>query len=194
MRRNTPGQAYERYAKALQAVVGCVTEARLTLNENRAIELDKVYAIVLKSGDGVHLSSKYGGIQFDLGQRFRIVRDPEVAQGPYRATIVEYWYGFAIQDGPSLLGYHWTPETTAVSQRTFPHLHIESGLIGETVHSRLRSFNKLHVPTERVSCESIVRFAIEELGVPPIKSSWRSVLERGGTRFGQYRRRVFDAK
>ncbi len=107
MRRNTPGQAYDRYARALQAVVGCVTEARLTLNDNRAIELDTIYAIVLKSRDGVVVASKHGGIQFDLGQRFRIIRDPEARQGPYRATTVEYWYRPARQDGPALLSFPW---------------------------------------------------------------------------------------
>lgn len=45
MRRNTAGQAYRRYAEALQAVVGCVTEARLTLNESRRISVDTIYAI-----------------------------------------------------------------------------------------------------------------------------------------------------
>jgi hypothetical protein len=168
--------------------VGCVTEARLTLNENRAIELDTIYAIVLKSGDGVVLGSDYGIIQFDLGQRFRIIRDPEARQGPYRATTVEYWYRLAWQDGPALLSFHWTPETTMPTQRTFPHLHVEAGLLGPAGAVRLRSFNKLHVPTGRVSCESIIRFLIEEMKVPPIKPSWQSVLEVQEARFHEHRR------
>ncbi len=188
MRRNTPGQAYDRYARALQAVVGCVTEARLTLNESRAIELDTIYAIVLKSGDGVVLSSEYGAIQFDLGQRFRIIRDPEAREGPYRATTVEYWYRLARQAGPALLSFHWTPETAMPAQRMFPHLHVEAGLTGASGEAQLRSFNKLHVPTGRVSCESIVRFLIEEMGVPPTKPSWQSVLEVQEERFREHRR------
>lgn len=188
MRKNTPGQAYERYARALQAIVGCITEARVTLIERRGIEVDTVYAIALKSGDGVVLASRYGSVQFDLGQRFRIIHDPEADAGPYRATTVEYWYRFALQDGPALLSFHWTPETTDPSQRTVPHLHVEAGLIGGGVHSRLRSFGKLHVPTERVSCESIIRFAIEELEAPPVKSSWRSVLDQQEAAFNRHRR------
>lgn len=192
MRRNTPGQAYDRYARTLQAIVGCVTEARLILIERRAIEVDTVYAIALRSGDGVVLKSRLGAIQFDLGQRFRIIRDPVATAGPYRATTVEYWYRFGMRDGPALLSFHWTPETTDPAQRTMPHLHVESGLIGESVHNRLRSFNKLHVPTSRVSCESIVRFAIEELECPPVNRSWQSVLDQEEARFRRHRRRGFE--
>lgn len=71
------------------------------------------------------MSSRYDNLQFDLGQRFRIIRDPNAEDGPYRAITVEYWYRFGLHGGPTLLSFHWTPETTDPSQRTFPHLHID---------------------------------------------------------------------
>ncbi len=38
------------------------------------------------------------------------------------------------------------------------------------------SFGRLHVPTSVVSFTEVIRFAIEELGVAPVRADWQAVL------------------
>lgn len=189
MARNNPERAYRRYAEALQKAVGCITERRLTLIAPDGVQVGRPYSIVLNNGDPVVLRSRFGDIAFDAGQRFRIVKDDDIRDGPFRAQTIEYWYALGLDNGPSLLTFHWTPEAESGAQRRYPHLHVGSGLISGAGTGDLRSFSKLHVPTDRVSVESVIRFAIEELQVPPRRQSWDRTLETGHFSFSSYRRK-----
>jgi hypothetical protein len=178
-KRNTVAKAYERHVKAMQAAVGCITHGRFAGVVPKQVRLNAVYTLSLDQGDPVPLWSSAGRLTFSAGQRFRIIHDADVVDGPYRTTTVNYWYQYALLDGRELLTYHWTPEATDSAQRLYPHLHVGFGLLDAQGLFMPGTFSKLHIPTARVSLEAIVRFAIEELGVAPIPRNWNERLLRG---------------
>lgn len=92
-----------------------------------------------------------------------------------RLRTVSYWYEFSEQDSSELISFHWHPHRPG--QPSFPHLHMESRFGSVVVLKRN------HVPSGRVSFESVVRFAIEELGVRPLRPDWDAVLAIGEQHF-----------
>jgi hypothetical protein len=71
----------------------------------------------------------------------------------------------------------------------FPHLHIGPALLGDQDVLRPKDLHHAHIPTERVSLEAIVRLAITEFGVTPIKAGWEALLEQSEEAFRQNRTR-----
>jgi hypothetical protein len=86
-----------------------------------------------------------------------------------------YFYQVREQTGQKVIAFHWHPGRRG--QPDFPHLHVTSHVGG--VHISAKS----HVPTGRVSLESVVRFLIEELHVRPLRRDWEQVLEEGERHF-----------
>jgi hypothetical protein len=70
-----------------------------------------------------------------------------------------------------VFSYQWHPGGR--SPVTWPHLHLGAG--AEVGRTELAS---AHLPTGRVSIEEVLRLAITELGVEPLRDDWREVLER----------------
>ncbi len=120
---------------------------------------------------------------------FKIIRDDHLENGPYKVTTLQYEYQFATPDGDNLLTFHWTPETKESSQKTYHHMHIGSKLLAKDTPILPGSLNKAHIPTGRVSIESVVRFAIEELGVKPLRNGWQKDLDRSESTFRFWSRR-----
>jgi hypothetical protein len=63
--------------------------------------------------------------------------------------------------------YHWHP--VGASHVTSPHLHL-GGQIGDI------DLSKLHFPTGAVALPDVLRFAIADLGVEPLRADWRDLL------------------
>lgn len=80
-----------------------------------------------------------------------------------------YFYTFSEQNGREIIAFHWHPESR--DQPDFPHIHVNSPSGASAIH------RKHHVPTGRVSLESVVRFAIVELRVRPLRPDWERVLD-----------------
>ncbi len=95
---------------------------------------------------------------------------------------------FELEDEAELLAFNWTPETQNSQEKRYPHLHIGVALLTADTPILAGVLHKRHVPTGRVSIESIVRFAIEELGTQPLIPNWNDVLDQGQRRFDRYRR------
>jgi len=70
-------------------------------------------------------------------------------------------------DGSMILAYHWHP--VGVSPVTWPHLHL-AGQVAAI------PFDKAHLPTGPVTLQDVLRFAIVDLGVEPLRPDWRDVL------------------
>ena len=66
-----------------------------------------------------------------------------------------------------ILAYHWHP--VGVSPVTAPHLHLGGQLMDVDV-------GKAHLPTGVVSLQAVLRLAIADLGVAPLRDEWREVL------------------
>jgi hypothetical protein len=105
---------------------------------------------------------------YELGQR---QGDP----GSLNAIATGYFYQLRERAGPEIIAFHWHPNQR--NQPDFPHLHLRSR------SGSVEIDRKNHVPTGQVSLQSVVRFAIVELGVRPLRSDWEAVLAEGEQRF-----------
>lgn len=83
-----------------------------------------------------------------------------------RITGYEYGLHEAERD---VVTYHWHP--VGLSPVRYPHLHIG----GRTSPTDL---SKVHLVTGRVGLVEVVRMAITELGVEPLRRDWEDVLDR----------------
>ena len=72
-----------------------------------------------------------------------------------------------------LFQFHWHPATPPIRQ---PHLHMR--------HAPGAS-RRFHIPTSRISIESVIRFAILELGARPIRQDWQAILDRNEQAFAE---------
>jgi hypothetical protein len=106
----------------------------------------------------------YAAIEYDLVQ----VDDPD--RGPWKVRTRGYWYHVVSDAKTEVLLFHWHPDGKSTEQG--PHLHIGSSqLTREAVIS-----HKDHLPTGRVSLESVIRLVIANYGVVPLRSDWQERL------------------
>ena len=190
MAGKTPTEAYLPFRDPMAEALGCIAHGRLSVPHTHRFEADRVYPIVLNNGDPVVLRG-VDRILFTAGQNFRLVATDDKDRGPFKVQTVQYVYAFEIVAGRKheLLAFHWTPEETRPGARTYPHLHVGSAMIASDAPFLPDRFNKLHIPTSRVSLESVVRFAIEELRVPG-KRGWEDILGRTHAAFETWRTRT----
>ncbi len=89
-------------------------------------------------------------------------------------------YAYTLSQSPELadelLAWHWQPEGGQE-----PHMHIGHG------HAHFDALSRLHVPSGRIAFEQVLLFAIEELGVLPVREDAKEVLSEVLERFRQYR-------
>lgn len=131
----------------------------------------RVAALAFGNGPFVDIGRSWRGaqLQLSLAIQYEIVDDPD--DGPYRVTTRGYIYGVReSRTGDDVVGYHWHPRGS--SHARVPHLHVGSAAI--TPDGVLTP--KSHLPTARVTLESVIRLCIEEFGVEPLRPDWDQVL------------------
>jgi len=80
-----------------------------------------------------------------------------------------YRYQLYLAASVELLAYHWHPEDPNPVKS--PHLHLSAGAqVGFVALARA------HIPTGLVSLADVLRFAIEDLGVRPLRPDWPAIL------------------
>lgn len=94
---------------------------------------------------------------------------------PQRVEVISYFYQLSTQTGGEIIAFHWAPATTDPDTVTFPHLHIGSAIVSGQTTIRPRDLHKAHVPTGIVSLAAVVRLAIAEFGVVPLRTDWDRV-------------------
>ena len=92
---------------------------------------------------------------------------PTVDQ-PWHAITTGYAYTLLEPNNRAIISYHW--HQTDRSPITFPHLHVSG-------QSDSLNIAKLHLPTDVISLATIVRLAITELDIPPLRANWREILD-----------------
>lgn len=188
MAGRTPRTAFGNYFGPLRDAIQCVTFVPLTLAEDfgsRGPTLGHVYAVALNNMDPTPLTSD-PLIALTVGQNFRIIR-AEGDRGPYRVTTVSYFYSLETADHREIINFQWTPESPR--GMTFPHLHIGSAVTRHASLIRPRDLHKAHIPTGRVSLESVIRLAIDEFGVEPKKPAWSDILSTSEAAFMRWKTR-----
>jgi hypothetical protein len=108
--------------------------------------------------------------------------------GPSAGRAAEGWHtataGYIYEllgggDGAIFVAYHWHPiEGVEVDH---PHLHIGRQFAHRQLPPEVRSWAdrlvRSHLPTEPVVLPTVLRYAIVELGIEPLRGDWREVLD-----------------
>lgn len=108
-----------------------------------------------------------------FGQQYEIIESDVAELGPWKVSTRAYEYRIEAADRAELATWHWHPE--GVSTFIRPHVHVGGPLAG------------CHIPTGRVSVESVVRFLVLELGVRTLRGDAGTVLDEGEARFEDWR-------
>jgi hypothetical protein len=98
--------------------------------------------------------------------------------GPdHRWTVhtVGYLYELLDADQRTIVEYHRHPIGRSLA--TFPHMHAGS-------HTSSFDLTKAHLPTVRVGLIDVLRMAVTDLGVAPLRSDWRTVLDEADDTIG----------
>jgi hypothetical protein len=166
----------------MRKALRCITPGRFALLEKtNGIVANTPYSAALNTMNSVRLKSR-DGIYFVAGQTVEIYEwKLDRPQQRYRVKTLSYTYGFtrkvASEEEVELLYFHWVREQSAQNPYPLGHLHIGPGLLANPTVIRPGDFHNAHIPTERVSFEAVVRFAIVELGVEPLRNDWRTALK-----------------
>jgi len=132
--------------------------------------------ILALAGQPVRLGGPYN-VGLAITHLYAVVPTAEPS-APWRVSSREYHYELTTADGRQLLRYDWHP--TGRSATTWPHLHLRR-------HTTPVDLSRAHVPTGRVSLEAVLRFAIEELQVRPLRPDWRSIFDEAERAFVESR-------
>ena len=152
-----PGRSAEEARKAflepLQRALSCITDAKLFVSRGR--RPGDVEALALSEDPLLLTSARIGRVQFVLGHQFRLVQD---GRKRWHVSTTAYRYHLLDDSGAELIAWHWHPDSLGDPPlRGHPHLHVPAQSIDR----------RIHVPTGRVSVESVLRLLLIDLGVPP---------------------------
>lgn len=94
------------------------------------------------------------------------------------ATLM-YQYRLLDRTEREMLVYHWQPGGRFLGP-DHPHVHIGSTLDAQldAIECQRIDLASRHLPTGLVSLAAFARMTIEEFGVAPLRSDWRTVLAR----------------
>lgn len=190
MAGKTEAEAVNNYVAPLQRAVSCVTKAVLDVSGGTYAR-DRPHALTF--GDGLPQKIKGANIYLAITQLYRVIQEEDPDRGPWRVTIDQYVYTLSAIRGrersakpETLMSYQWHPQPRA--KFNYPHLHLgpASG-IDSSADAAARLTDKSHVPTGRVAVEDVIRFAITQLSVEPIRADWAQVLDEAQKRHERYR-------
>ena len=173
----TPEEARKAFLEPLQRALSCITDAKLFVSRGK--QPGEVEALAL-SEDPLRLTSaRIGPVQFVLGHQFRVVQD---GRKSWHVSTAAYRYHLLDDSGRELIAWHWHPESLGDTRlRGHPHVHVQAGPIER----------RIHVPTGRVSVESVLRLLLIDLAVaarPAHVADFAKVLDDCETPFIQHRR------
>lgn len=150
--------ALDAFRRHLQRALACVTSA-----------------IVMVRPGNVALSQHPAPLGYDravsLSLELFVVTEPMPDARRRQVRIVGYSYAVHDRAGQELLTYQWHPVGRSPVVR--PHLHLGSRLLRPELAP---PFGRTHWPTERVTLTAVLRAAIEDLGVEPLRDDWQERL------------------
>lgn len=174
----TPAEAVSVFLEPIQAAVSCLGTAKITLSPRGRGGLDIVHLLSVNSGSAMKIDK---GLTFDVRLRYEIIRTSQSEIHPFRVTTRAYLHAVAAAGGNELITAHWHP--TGASSITGPHYHMGvAALAPDGVFTP-----RAHIPSPRVSVETMVRLCIEQFGCQAVRDDWREVLDRCEDNFTKHR-------
>lgn len=176
MTSRTPHEAAQEYLRFRQRSVSCVSRSVITTRAYYGPE--PFEQLTLGSGDPVPLRNP-GQFSLRVSQTYRSGNlTSEISA--YRVVVLAYMYALHDQSGSEVLSFHWHPRGR--SPVTYPHFHLGAGArVGRP------ELQGCHIPTGMIALEQVIRLAIEELGVEPLRDDWSDVLSEGQAAFERLR-------
>ena len=179
MPESTAKAILNEFIETLRTTLNQVTASRLILSGNlsgKPPELDHLYLLFHNNGNPVPLAGP-NQLFLSISLQVRVMADPDDrASVPFRVSTDKYLYH--VSAGPDdsgkhqeLLAYHWDPHLRPPEQ-PYPHLHVGPNVSSGSQFAPGR-FHKLHLPTGRVSLESVLIFLMEEFDVKPLRGRTR---------------------
>ncbi len=120
-------------------------------------------------------------LHLSVQMEYELIQTDDPQRGPWKVSTSRYRYHVLSDDMTEVILFHWLPGGKCSTED--PHLHVgHSQLTSGAVLTR-----KTHVPTGRVSLESVIRLLITEFGVIPLRTDWSELLAECEARFQQFR-------
>ena len=158
---------------AIQHSISCVTRAVLVARDGYHVS-DRPQRVALGTDSPISLKGS-GQLSLWVSQWYRLVEIAE-QNAMHRVVVVGYLYAFDDANGREVVAFQWHPQ--GASPITYPHFHLGAGAqIGR------RELQGCHIPTGMIALEQVIRLAIEEPGVEPLRGDWDDVLREGQTVF-----------
>jgi len=160
----TPAEAVQNFLDPVQKALSCVCHAVVNVHGGYH---PSTQPHVLTLGDGSP-APLAGNTPLGLSviQQYRVIQGTS-ARAPWTVVTVSYYYALEDANSRELFAFHWHP--AGPSTITFPHLHLGAGVARE-------QFTTFHIPTGRITLDKVLRFAITELGVRPLRQDWSAIL------------------
>ncbi len=177
MAGQTPYEAFDNFRGPIQRAMSCVdANVHLWALGSDGRSSDQTHALVPNRSLPVELA---GDRALKLRCLFAYrVEEAEGERGPWKVATEAYYHTLEDEAGREIVAYHWHPGNPP----DFPHLHVGPG-----TGANAGGINKMHFPTGRVSLESVLRLAIQEFGVKPVRPDWRKVLGETEARYEAWR-------
>jgi hypothetical protein len=170
----TEAAARKRYIHFLQQSLTCLSSTAQWKTGPRSESKGTYFAEVAR----IPLQRISGGprLYFWAGQVFRYAKNTRKPK-EVKVKTLEYSYSLALSRdlAGEVFLWHW--------QASHPRPHMHACF----EHPQLGTIRKLHLPTERLAFEQVLRFLLAELKVKPARDDWDRVLSRDEERFRTYR-------
>jgi hypothetical protein len=161
-----PAEAFHAFVEPLQDALSCLAQAKVTVSAGGVNVAGRVHALTVNNDQSIRLKAK--PLLLRVRMQYEIIQDDRPDYGPWRVTTRGYSHEVQLTSGEAVVSWHWHPDSTVQE----PHIHNGSTqLAADAVLSR-----RHHIPTDRVSLESVVRFCLDDLGVEPLRDNWDEVL------------------
>ncbi len=157
--------------------MACITRAVIDVRGGYYPASDP-HSLTLGDGGPVRLA---GDARLSLWawQLYRVVESAEI-RGPWMVAVVSYYYTLSDAAGREVLGYHWHPDSR--NPVTHPHLHLGAG-----AGTLLADLTRAHLPTGPVSLVDVIRLAVRDFRVRPLRPDWAALLDRAQAALGGQR-------
>lgn len=167
----------EAFSAPLRESVACILPPQYYLHAHGAKLGGRYVLALLGQHDPVRLP---GPLRIGLFiTHYYEVIEVGTGQERYRVHSRGYHYALSAEDGRTLVRYDWHPEGQVDDPVEWPHVHMRGYVVPVNL-------SRVHWPTGRVSLESLVRCAIRDLQVPPLREDWAALLDRHEQAFANY--------
>lgn len=176
----TPQEAVRAFLTPLEDTIACVAKAKILLSKDGQAKTGKIHGLTLNGDRAVELKGP-AHLLLKVRMQYEIVPTTSGQDGKWRVSTRAYAHSLETRNGQVVISYHWHPDPSTKFNQ--PHIHLGHTQLAPDAVLR----NKFHIPTSRMSLEAILRSAITEFGVDPVRDDWDKILTEREAAFLKYR-------